>query len=153
MIELISKCEETTEAIGGLLALRCEAGAFVDLDGDMGAGKTAFARGFARALGCDEGASPTFTIVREYKARIPIYHFDVYRLGSVDELYDIGCEEYLDGRGIVLMEWSSIVPEIVPADCIAVKIEITGAQERRITIENCPDEAGFLEEAHEYTCC
>ena len=96
--------------------------------------------------------SGPYTLKEYDEGRLPLYHFDVYRLGSVDELYDIGCEEYLDGRGIVLMEWSSIVPEIVPADRIAVKIEITGADERHITIENCPDEAGFLEEAHEYTC-
>ena len=153
MIRLISNSEETTERIGGLLARHCKKGMFIDLDGDMGAGKTAFARGFVKALGSDEGASPTFTIVKEYKTTPPVYHFDVYRLGSAEELYDIGCEEYLDGRGIVLMEWSKLVSEILPADRTVVKIEIIGPEQRRISVLNCPEEEKFSEETHEYTCC
>lgn len=133
-LRLISDSEGTTEKIGAALAKALGAGDFVALYGGLGAGKTAFCRGFVSALGSEECASPTFTIVREYHTNPPVFHFDAYRLSSEDELYDIGCEEYFGGNGIVLMEWPERVPGVVPADCVRVEIAGSGEGRREIRI-------------------
>ena len=96
-----------TEALGQRLAERLQPGDVIAYTGDLGAGKTAFTRGLARGLGCrGRVTSPTFTIVNEYEGDIPLFHFDLYRLGSSDELFDIGWEDYLARGGVCAVEWS-----------------------------------------------
>ena len=125
-----------TEAIGAALGKILPPGSVLAYRGDLGAGKTAFTRGLARGLGCKEiVTSPTYTIVNEYLGgRIPLFHFDMYRLRSSDDLFDIGWEDYLDRGGICAVEWSENVADAME-DAITVKIEKTGEDTRRITIE------------------
>jgi len=127
---------EETEALGGKLALRLKPGDVIAFYGDLGAGKTAFTRGLAKGLGiCEPVTSPTYTIVNEYlSGRMPLFHFDMYRLGSADELFDIGWEDYLERGGVCAVEWSENVEEALE-DAIRVSIHRLGDQEREITIE------------------
>ena len=125
-----------TEAIAEKLAKVLTAGTVIAYRGDLGAGKTAFTRGLAKGLGCrDMVTSPTYTIVNEYlSGKMPLFHFDMYRLGSADDLWDIGWEDYLDRGGICAVEWSENVEEALDR-FILVNIEKTGDESRRITIE------------------
>ena len=132
---IISKSEAETEAAGEQFAKTLPDGAVVALYGDLGAGKTAFVRGMARGLGIDARvSSPTFTIVNEYLGSRELYHFDMYRLGSSDELFDIGWEDYLSRGGVCAVEWSENVADAFEGDEICVRIEKTGDAERTITI-------------------
>lgn len=128
---------EQTEQAGGALAACMEPGAVVAFTGDLGAGKTAFCRGFLRALGYPgRVTSPTFSIVNEYDTEeFTVCHFDLYRILDEDALYDIGWDDYLDGEKILLIEWSENVPEALPEDCITVNIRRTGETDRLITIQ------------------
>ena len=125
-----------TEAIAEKLAKVLTAGTVIAYRGDLGAGKTAFTRGLAKGLGCrDMVTSPTYTIVNEYlSGKMPLFHFDMYRLGSADDLWDIGWEDYLDRGGICAVEWSENVEEALDR-FILVNIEKTGDESRRITID------------------
>ena len=125
-----------TEALGAALGQRLKAGTVIAYRGDLGAGKTAFTRGLARGLGCAEiVTSPTYTIVNEYLGgRIPLFHFDMYRLRSSDDLWDIGWEDYLERGGICAVEWSENVDDAME-NAITITIEKTGESSRRITIE------------------
>ena len=125
-----------TEAVGEALAKVLRPGTVIAYRGDLGAGKTAFTRGLARGLGCDDMVtSPTYTIVNEYlSGRLPLFHFDMYRLGSAEDLWDIGWEDYLDRGGVCAVEWSENVEEALES-FILVNIEKTGDESRRITIE------------------
>ena len=125
-----------TENLGAAVAQKLTAGTVLAYRGDLGAGKTAFTRGLARGLGCKEiVTSPTYTIVNEYLGgRLPLFHFDMYRLASSDDLWDIGWEDYLDRGGICAVEWSENVDDAME-DAIYVCIEKTGEESRRITIE------------------
>ena len=116
-MELLSHSPEDTEDIGARLAEQLEPGAVVAFTGDLGAGKTAFTRGLARGLGIpDRITSPTFTIVNEYEGgRLPLFHFDMYRLGSADELFDIGWEDYLRRGGVCAVEGSENIADAQPA--------------------------------------
>jgi tRNA threonylcarbamoyladenosine biosynthesis protein TsaE len=132
---------EETEALGARLAERLTPGAVVAFTGDLGAGKTAFVRGLARGLGITERVtSPTFTIVNEYEGgRLPLFHFDMYRLGSSEELFDIGWEDYLRRGGVCAVEWSEIVSDALEDGCIWVDISRNGGEDSRIiTIEGGP---------------
>ena len=136
-MELLSHSPEETEDIGARLAQRLGPGAVVAFTGDLGAGKTAFTRGLARGLGIpDRVTSPTFTIVNEYEGgRLPLFHFDMYRLGSADELFDIGWEDYLRRGGVCAVEWSENIADALEADTVRVDIRRGGSdQERSITI-------------------
>ena len=132
----LSNSPSETEAIGAALARTLTAGTILAYRGDLGAGKTAFTRGLARGLGCtDLVTSPTYTIVNEYLGgRLPLFHFDMYRLSSSDDLWDIGWEDYLDRGGVCAVEWSENVDDAME-DAIYITIEKTGADTRRITIE------------------
>ena len=124
-MEYKSLSSNQTEQIASDIAAKLHGGEIITLDGDLGAGKTAFVRGLARGLGIDDRVvSPTFTIVNEYThGSIPLFHFDVYRLGSADELYDIGWEDYLSRGGVIVVEWADIVSEIFSGEeCIRVRI-------------------------------
>ena len=123
-MEYLSNSEVETEALGEALAGRLTAGDVIAFSGDLGAGKTAFTRGLARGLGVTERVtSPTFTIVNEYLGgRLPLFHFDLYRLGSAEELFDIGWEDYLDRGGVCAVEWSEQVADALPDDTIYVTL-------------------------------
>ena len=125
-----------TEAVGEALAKILRPGTVIAYRGDLGAGKTAFTRGLARGLGYGEPVtSPTYTIVNEYLGgRLPLFHFDMYRLRSAEDLWDIGWEDYLDRGGVCAVEWSENVEEALDS-FILVNIEKTGDESRRITIE------------------
>ena len=125
-----------TEAIGAALGAIIPAGTILAYRGDLGAGKTAFTRGLARGLGYTEPVtSPTYTIVNEYLGgRLPLFHFDMYRLRSSDDLWDIGWEDYLDRSGVCAVEWSENVEDALEG-AVSVTIEKTGEESRKITIE------------------
>lgn len=127
---------EQTEALGEALGKVLKPGTVVAYAGDLGAGKTAFTRGLAKGLGASEPVtSPTYTIVNEYlTGRIPLFHFDMYRLGSSEDLFDIGWEDYLERGGVCALEWSENVADALE-NPIRVQLEKTGEQSRRITIE------------------
>ena len=136
-MELLSHSPEDTEDIGARLAEQLEPGAVVAFTGDLGAGKTAFTRGLARGLGIpDRITSPTFTIVNEYEGgRLPLFHFDMSRLGSADELFDIGWEDYLRRGGVCAVEWSENIADALEEDAVRVDIRRGASdQERVITI-------------------
>ena len=135
----ITHSESETEDLGARFAAQLPAGAVIALYGDLGCGKTAFVRGMARGMGLDAAVtSPTFTIVNEYDGPRPLFHFDMYRLGSADELFDIGWEDYLARGGVCAVEWSENVPGAFEGDEIAVRFEKTGDNDRKITIEGGP---------------
>ena len=120
----MSESSEQTEKIAYDVAAFLEPGDVVCLGGDLGAGKTVFAKGLMKALGV-EGyvTSPTFTIVNEYSGRYPIYHFDVYRINDVDEMFEIGFEEYIYGEGISIIEWADNIREILPPSRLSIDIK------------------------------
>ena len=134
-MEFITHSPEETEKIGAKLAEQLTPGAVIAYRGDLGAGKTAFTRGLARGLGCTEQVtSPTYTIVNEYlSGRMPLFHFDMYRLHSADDLFDIGWDDYLERGGVCAVEWSENVADALE-DPITVTIEKLGEDSRRITI-------------------
>ena len=136
MMQYTTNSPAETEAIGAALGQQLKAGAVLAYRGDLGAGKTAFTRGLARGLGCREiVTSPTYTIVNEYLGgRLPLFHFDMYRLKSSDDLWDIGWEDYLERGGICAVEWSENVDDAME-DAIYITIEKLGEESRRITIE------------------
>jgi len=135
-MEYFTSSPEETEKLGAALAAKLKPGAVLAYRGDLGAGKTAFTRGLARGLGItDPVTSPTYTIVNEYLGgRLPLFHFDMYRLSSSDDLFDIGWEDYLDRGGICAVEWSENVADAME-DAILITIEKTGEDSRRIAVE------------------
>lgn len=135
MFTICSRSPRETYAIAQKLAKRLTGGEVIGLDGDLGAGKTVFVKGLAAGLGvCATVQSPTFTIVREYaKGRLPLYHFDVYRIADPDEMFEIGFEEYLHGGGVTVIEWASIIEELLPADALRIHIAYSGGDERQIS--------------------
>ena len=143
-MEFITNSPEQTEAVGAALGKALPAGTILAYRGDLGAGKTAFTRGLARGLGVREiVTSPTYTIVNEYLGgRMPLFHFDMYRLGSSDELFDIGWEDYLERGGVCAVEWSENVDDAME-NAIYVTIYKTGENSRRIVIEGGETIADF----------
>ena len=136
-MEYTSNSPGQTEEIGAALAAGLKPGAVLAFTGDLGAGKTAFVRGLARGLGIAERVtSPTFTIVNEYEGgRLPLFHFDMYRLGSSEELFDIGWEDYLARGGVCAVEWSENIADALEESCIKVDIRRgTSENQRTITI-------------------
>ena len=143
-MEYISNSAQETEALGERLAARLRPGDVIAYTGDLGAGKTAFTRGLARGLGvADRVTSPTFTIVTEYEGgRLPLFHFDLYRMDSPEELFDIGWEDYLARGGVCAVEWSENVADALERDTVRVDIRRGGEESRRvISVEPVP--AGF----------
>lgn len=130
-----TNCERETEQLGESLAEKLKPGDVIALYGNLGAGKTAFVRGLSKGLGLTARvSSPTFTIVNEYLGKIPLFHFDMYRLKSADELFEIGWEDYLDRGGVCAVEWSENVEDAFPPEHIIVNIERTGDSTRTIEI-------------------
>lgn len=132
--------EKETRELGERLGKEAVPGSVYTLTGDLGTGKTVFTQGFARGLGIREHVnSPTFTIVQEYnEGRLPFYHFDVYRIGDIEEMDEIGYEDYFYGDGVCLIEWAELVEELLPSQRTAVRIEKDlekGFDYRKITVE------------------
>ena len=128
-----------TLALGEKLGKAAKPGQIYTLNGDLGVGKTVLTQGFAKGLGITEAVnSPTFTIIQEYESgRMPFYHFDVYRIGDIEEMVEIGYDDYFFGGGICLIEWAELIEEILPEDRISITIEkdlSKGFDYRRITI-------------------
>lgn len=139
-MEIITNSPEETRALGFSLGSQACPGQVYCLDGDLGTGKTVFTQGFAEGLGiCEPVNSPTFTIVQQYEeGRIPLYHFDVYRIGDISEMDEIGYEDCFYGEGVCLIEWSQLIPEILPEHVIRIRIEkdlSQGFDYRKITVE------------------
>ena len=139
-----SNSPRQAEEVGEKLAKALKPGAVIAYKGDLGAGKTAFTRGLARGLGAAEQVtSPTYTIVNEYlSGRMPLFHFDMYRLSCSDDLFDIGWEDYLERNGVCAVEWSENVADALE-DPIVVEISKTGDESRTITITGGIDYADF----------
>ncbi len=132
-----TKSAKETGKLGERLAGRLQAGDVILLEGELGAGKSVLARGIAKGLGVEETVtSPSFTILNVYTSgRIPLCHFDWYRVGDEEEIYELGMEEYLGGDGIALVEWPGQCPGAVPEKCLRISIKKTGEEEREITAE------------------
>ena len=135
-MEYLSHSPEETEQLGEQLGRTLRPGSVVAYRGDLGMGKTAFTRGLARGLGCTcRVTSPTFTIVNEYSGALPLFHFDMYRLDSSDDLFDIGWEDYLSRGGVCAVEWSERVEDALPDDTLWVSFARgNGENDRIITV-------------------
>lgn len=135
-MQFITNSPRETEELAQKLAASLRPGTVIAYKGDLGAGKTAFTRGLARGLGIsDPVTSPTYTIVNEYlSGKMPLFHFDMYRLSSSDDLFDIGWEDYLERGGVCAVEWSENVTDAME-NAIFITIEKTGEESRRITVE------------------
>lgn len=133
-MEFITHSREETLTLGERLARELGPGAVVAFTGDLGAGKTAFVSGMARGLGIrQQVTSPTFTIVNEYEGgRLPLFHFDMYRLGSAEELFDIGWEDYLERGGVCAVEWTENVAEAIEDGAVRVAIRRGGDDDSRV---------------------
>ena len=128
---------DETRALGERLGRTLAAGACVALVGELGAGKTAFVQGLARGLGITEViSSPTFTIVKEHDGPTPLFHVDFYRLEHAGELAAIGFDDYFERGGVVVVEWADRFPSALPLDRILVRIEVAGADERRVHVDS-----------------
>jgi tRNA threonylcarbamoyladenosine biosynthesis protein TsaE len=135
MKKVLSKSVEETLDIAREYAKTVNPGDVICLEGDLGAGKTHFVKGFVELFGLDGNvvSSPTFTIINEYEGTIPIYHFDCYRLENPEEALEIGAEEYLYGSGVCLIEWPDRITEILPVSCKRIKIKSLTPDSREIT--------------------
>ena len=136
---------EETYKIGEQMGREAKAGDVLCLVGDLGVGKTVFTQGFAAGLGITEPvSSPTFTIVQTYdEGRMPFYHFDVYRIGDVEEMEEIGFDEYIFGEGVCMIEWANLIEEILPEQIIEITIEKNlekGFDYRKITVTGLPEQ-------------
>ncbi len=133
-MEYRSESEQETEKLAGALAKTLSPGAVVAFTGDLGSGKTAFVRGLARGLGISQRVtSPTFTIVNEYEGgRLPLFHFDLYRLSGEDELFEIGWEDYLRRGGVCAVEWSEVAPGLLEEGCLRVDLRRNGEENIRV---------------------
>ncbi|MGE4353935.1 MAG: tRNA (adenosine(37)-N6)-threonylcarbamoyltransferase complex ATPase subunit type 1 TsaE [Oscillospiraceae bacterium] len=135
-MEVITNSEQETEAVGEKLGRRVADGTVIAMYGDLGAGKTAFVRGLARGMGIDTRvSSPTFTIVNEYSGKRELFHFDMYRLASSDELFDIGWEDYLGRSGVCVVEWSENVEDAFDGSEMRIIITKLSDTQRKIWIE------------------
>lgn len=123
MIKIYLDGEDQTREIGYKLGKLLQPGSVICLIGDLGAGKTTMTQSLAQALEVDDYiTSPTFTIVNEYEGRMPLYHFDVYRIGSSDEMYDIGYDEYINSDGVCIIEWANLIEDILPEEYLHIEL-------------------------------
>lgn len=136
-INIRTHSPEETRGIGIKIGRLCQPGDVIALDGDLGTGKTCLTQGLAQGLEVPKESyvrSPTFTILNVHDGRIPLYHFDLYRLSDIDELEEIGYREYIYGDGVSALEWASNVAEAIPAECLRISVKRTGETERDIEI-------------------
>ncbi len=135
--DFLSRSVEETEKIGACLARTLEPGDVITLIGEIGAGKTAFARGLARGLGVPDGsvASPSFVLVRQYTSgRMPLYHADLFRLESMPQTAGVGLEECYEAGGVTLIEWANKVPGVLPEQFLEIRFEVVDPETRRLSI-------------------
>jgi tRNA threonylcarbamoyladenosine biosynthesis protein TsaE len=136
-MKIKSNSQDMTFEIGLKIAKLLKQGDVISLNGDLGAGKTHLVKGIAKGLEVHEDiTSPTFTIVNEYDGKMPLYHFDVYRISDISELYEIGFEEYIYGEGVSVIEWGNLVEELLPDYTIKINIRILDDNTREIEILN-----------------
>lgn len=133
----ITHSEAETKEFAEQIAQTLQKGQILCLDGEMGVGKTIFAKGLCKALGVTEHvSSPTFTLVNEYEGKdCPVYHFDLYRIEEPEELYAIGFEEFVDGHAIVIIEWPERAGELLPLRRTEILLERAGEEDRQITVK------------------
>ncbi|QZY54268.1 tRNA (adenosine(37)-N6)-threonylcarbamoyltransferase complex ATPase subunit type 1 TsaE [Crassaminicella profunda] len=132
-MKIISNNEQKTYELGYKLGTLLKRGDVVCLTGDLGAGKTTISKAIAKGLGVDECVtSPTFTIIHEYMGHIPLYHFDVYRIGEIEEMEDLGYEEYFYGEGVCLIEWASQIEDLIPKEHLWMHIKRIDENTREI---------------------
>lgn len=131
---IIMKNQYETEKFGQSIGRNAAPGAIIALSGDLGTGKTTLTKAIAEGLGVKEViTSPTFNIVKQYESgRLPLYHFDVYRIGDVDEMYELGYEEYFFGAGVCVIEWADMIEEIIPEEAMMIRIEYGKQEGERI---------------------
>ena len=136
MISVVTKSVDDTRELGGALAALARAGDVILLSGELGAGKTALAQGFGRALGIEEPiVSPTFTLVRTYRGRLTLVHCDAYRIDDLQEVADLDLPELLDAGGVALVEWGDTIAPVLPADYLEVRLEFgEGDDDRRVAV-------------------
>lgn len=136
VLEIDVANEAETDRLGGLLATVVEPGLVIGLIGQLGAGKTRLVRATATALGADPTSvnSPTFVLIQEYDSRIPVYHFDTYRLRDVSAFADLGVEEYFGGDGVCFVEWADRVESVLPRDRLQIEVTVVGPIARRLRI-------------------
>ena len=125
--------EKDTEKLGENIGQKVQPGTVIALIGDLGTSKTTLTKSIARGLGVTETVtSPTFNIIREYRSgRLPLYHFDVYRIGDPDEMFELGYEEYFYGDGVCVVEWADIIEELLPEDAVVITIDRGASDEER----------------------
>ena len=125
--------EKDTEKLGEKIGQKVQPGTVIALIGDLGTGKTTLTKSIARGLGVTETVtSPTFNIIREYRSgRLPLYHFDVYRIGDPDEMFELGYEEYFSGDGVCVVEWADLIEELLPEDAVVIAIDRGASDEER----------------------
>lgn len=147
MLELHSNSADETIEIGKKIGLSLKKGDIIAYKGTLAAGKTTLTKGIADALGIDEViTSPTFTLISEYEGKLPLYHFDVYRLDSVEDFLNLGSEEMMYGNGVCAIEWSEKIESALPKDAIIIDIEILTPETRKITIKNWSYDKNIFEE-------
>lgn len=135
MPEFHTKSPAETHEIAKAFASSLKGGEVIALKGDIGVGKTVFTKGLAAGLGITANVtSPTFNIVKQYSGRLPLYHFDVYRITDPDEMLEIGFEEYLYSGAVVVIEWPELISDLIPQDAIIITIEREGEEGRKISI-------------------
>ena len=136
MRTVVCETEEEMENLGRELAGTFKAGTVVSLRGSLGAGKTVFARGVARALGINEAiVSPTFTLIQEYEGSLPMYHMDLYRITGVEDFQMTGGEDLMYNGGVCLIEWSEVIEELLPKDTIYIQITVNADSSRTVEIK------------------
>ena len=138
MRKFLSESAEATTNFAAKFATVLKPGAIVALVGNLGAGKTTFTKGIAKGLGVKDYRhvnSPTFVLIKEYKGRVPLYHFDLYRLDNIKDIEDLDSDGYFFGKGITVIEWADKCKALLPKDCIKVKFKIKSENEREITIK------------------
>lgn len=132
--QMLLRSEQEVMEYGFRLGQEAVPGQVIALTGDLGAGKTTLTKAIAQGLGIEETiTSPTFTIVKEYRSgRLPLFHFDVYRIGDIEEMYELGYEEYFYGDGLCVVEWADLIEELIPEDALRISIAYGAGEEERI---------------------
>ena len=133
--QIITRSPEETRAIGRIVGERASPGDVVLLTGELGTGKTCLTQGILNGLGSEDLArSPTFVLISEHLGRMPLYHMDLYRIGTVEQAEVLGIEEYVDGDGLTVVEWADNVPGIFPDDALSIELELLSECERRLSL-------------------
>lgn len=135
MLKIKTDNAKQTEELGRCIGESLTGGEIIAMTGDLGAGKTTITKSIAKGLDIDEYiTSPTFTIVNEYEGRLKLFHFDVYRIGDIEEMYDMGYEEYFYSGGVCIIEWANLIEEILPEDTIRIEISTQDENKRQFII-------------------